>query len=320
MRKMEVGQFCSTSHVVIVAGKGGVGKTTVTATLALVASRAGLRVLVVEVEGKSGLASMFGVPALEYEEVALADRIKARFLTPDAALVDYLESHGMKRISKRLANSGALDVVATAVPGMKDILVLGKVKSLEEQRKVDLVIVDAPAAGHAVTFLVSARGLLDAVRVGPVRKQAQDVVELLTDPARCEVMLVTIPEETPVNELIETAFAVEDKAGVALGPVIVNGCFDPLPADVVATTDAITRDATALDRFVSEREANDLARAAAFRAERFEIQREQAERLAQRLPLPQLRLPFVFDADISRPDLDVLADALTREIEALPAR
>src|SRR5262249_19247225 len=157
-----------------------------------------------------------------------AERIQARFLTPDAALVDYLESHGMKRISKRLAQSGALDVVATAVPGMKDILVLGKVKSLEEQAKVDPVLVDAPSAGHAVTFLLSARGLLDAVRVGPVRKQAQDVVELLTNPARCQVMLVTLPEETPVNELIDTAFAVEDRAGVALGPVVVNGCFDAL--------------------------------------------------------------------------------------------
>ena len=88
----------------------------------------------------------------------------------------------MKRISKRLASSGALDVVATAVPGMKDILVLGKVKSLEESRTADLIIVDAPAAGHAVTFLLSARGLLDAVRVGPIRKQAQDVVSLLSDP------------------------------------------------------------------------------------------------------------------------------------------
>jgi anion-transporting ArsA/GET3 family ATPase len=317
---MEVAQFCSTSHVVIVAGKGGVGKTTVTATLALVASRAGLRVLIVEVEGKSGLPSMFGAPPLEYDEVALEERVKARFLTPDAALVDYLEGHGLKRISKRLAHSGALDVVATAVPGMKDILVLGKVKSLEEQRDADLIIVDAPAAGHAITFLLSARGLLDAVRVGPVRKQAQDVVELLSDPARCQVMLVTIPEETPVNELIDTAFAIEDRAGVALGPVVVNGCFEPLPAALDLTPAGVAHSAVALDRFVSEREALDLSRAAGFRAERFAIQHEQAERLASRLPLPQLRLPFVFDADICRPDLDVLADALTSQIEALPAR
>src|SRR6476620_5672102 len=189
---MEVAQFCSTSHVVIVAGKGGVGKTTVTAALAVTAARAGLRVLVVEVEGKSGLTSMFDVPTLGYDETELAPGIRARFLTPDQALIEYLETHGMRRISKRLAASGALDVVATAVPGMKDILVLGKVKSLEQGRAADLVIVDAPAAGHAVTFLLSARGLLDAVRVGPVRKQAQDVVTLISDRERCQVRLVTL--------------------------------------------------------------------------------------------------------------------------------
>ena len=96
---MEVAQFCSTSHVVIVAGKGGVGKTTVTAALAVAAARAGSSVLVVEIEGKSGLATMFGVEALSYDELDLDSGIRARFLTPDAALVDYLVSHGMKRIS-----------------------------------------------------------------------------------------------------------------------------------------------------------------------------------------------------------------------------
>src|ERR1700759_3217610 len=111
---MEVAQFCSTSHVVIVAGKGGVGKTTVTAALATAAARAGSSVLVVEIEGKSGLATMFGVEPLTYDEIDLEPGIRARFLTPDAALVDYLVTHGMKRISKRLIASGALDVVATA--------------------------------------------------------------------------------------------------------------------------------------------------------------------------------------------------------------
>jgi anion-transporting ArsA/GET3 family ATPase len=316
---MEVRRFCTTSNVVIVAGKGGVGKTTVSAALAVTAARAGLRVLVVEVEGKSGLPAMFGAPPLGYEELDLRDGVRARFLTPDAALVDYLVSHGMKRISKRLASSGALEVVATAVPGMKDILVLGKVKQLEETGIADLVIVDAPAAGHAVTFLLSARGLLDAVRVGPVRKQAQDVVDLLGDPARCQVMLVTMPEETPVSEAIDTAFAIEDRAGVALGPIVVNGCFAPLPADLVADdAAAVLRDAEASQRFVSEREARDLAAACNFRAVRHRVQHTQIARLGERLPLPQIELPFVFTPDIGPDQLDVLADALTCGIEAMP--
>jgi Mrp family chromosome partitioning ATPase len=314
---MEVAEFCSTSRVVIVAGKGGVGKTTVTAALAVTAARAGRSVLIVEVEGKSGLPAMFGAPALGYEEIDLEVGVRARFLTPDAALVEYLVNHGMKRISKRLATSGALDVVATAVPGMKDILVLGKVKSIEESRAADLVIVDAPAAGHAVTFLLSARGLLDAVRVGPIRKQAQDVVSLISDPKRCQVMLVTLAEETPVSEVVDTAFAIEDRAGVALGPVVVNGCFAPLPVAMSANASTILDDARAAERFVSQREADDLAHAAAFLEERRALQDEQIQRLRERLPLPQIELPFVFNPDITRAQLDRLADAFGSGIERL---
>ena len=310
-------EFCSTSRVVIVAGKGGVGKTTVTAAFAVAAARAGRSVLVIEVEGKSGLPSMFGAPALGYDEIDLDAGIRARFLTPDAALVDYLVSHGLKRISKRLSSSGALDVVATAVPGMKDILVLGKVKSIEESRLADLVIVDAPAAGHAVSFLLSARGLLDAVRVGPIRKQAQDVVSLISDPDRCQVMLVTLAEETPMSEVVDTAFAIEDRAGVALGPVVINGCFAPLPVAVSADRAAIADDARACDRFVSQREAADLAEAAAFLEERQALQHEQIQRLRERLPLPQIELPFVFNPDITRTQLDTLADAFRRGVEQL---
>ena len=315
---MELGEFCSTSHVFIVAGKGGVGKTTVTAALAVAAAGAGLSVLIVEVEGKSGFASMFDRPALTYDEGPLGDGIAARTLTPDAALVDYLVSHGLKRISKRLASSGALDVVATAVPGMRDILVLGKVKAIEESRAADLIILDAPAAGHAVSFLLSARGLLDAVKMGPVNKQASDVVKLLSDPARCQVLLVTIPEETPVNELVDTAYAIEDKVGVALGPVIVNGCYDPLLGGAQASIDGVRRDAQVLDRFASDREAHDLVSAAAFRQERHALQLEQAERLSQMLPLPQIQLPFLFTAEIHRHELDALATSLSRGVTSLP--
>ncbi len=309
---MELAHFCSTSRVVIVAGKGGVGKTTVTATLAVAAARTGQSVLIVEVEGKSGLATAFNRPALGYEEQDLAPGIRGRTLTPDAALRDWLESNGLKRISKRLVQTGALDVIATAVPGMKDILVLGKVKSLEQARAADLIIVDAPAAGHALTFLTSARGLLDAVAVGPVRKQAADVVEMLSDPARCQVLLVTLPEETPVNEAVDTAFAIEDRVGVHLGPVVVNSCYPELALTAASATAAAAQaDAELVGVFVSDHEAADLAAAAAFRAERTTIQLAQADRLAQRLPLPQIRLPFVFTSEIGFREIEILADAFT---------
>jgi anion-transporting ArsA/GET3 family ATPase len=300
----------------IVAGKGGVGKTTVTATLAAAAADAGLSVLIVEVEGKSGLAACFGRPPLGYEEAELAPRIRGRTLTPDEALLDYLENHGLRRISKRLVRSGALEVVSSAVPGMKDILVLGKVKALEQERAADLIIIDAPAAGHAVTFLMSPRGLGDAVRVGPVSKQSTDVIEMLSDPARCQVMLVTVPEETPVNELVDTAFQLEDRIGVQLGPVVVNACYpDPgLPASV----EEVQRLAEELGVFVSQREATDLVGAAEFRRERYVLQQEQADRLAARLPLPQVRLPFLFTAELGPPEIDALAGRFKAQVEELP--
>ena len=191
------------------------------------AAHAGLSVLVVELEGKPGVPAAFGgAGALAYDESQLSDvesvpgggTVRARRITPDDALLEYLADHGMKRISKRLVSSGALDVVSTAIPGIRDILVLGKVKSLERQGGADLILVDAPATGHAMTFLSSAQGLLDAARSGPVRTQAADVVELLSDPDRCQVALVTLPEEMPVNEVVEAAYALEDRIGISLGP------------------------------------------------------------------------------------------------------
>src|SRR5437588_5484877 len=268
--RVDPARFCSQSRLVIVAGKGGVGKTTVTAALSVMAADAGLRTLIVEVEGKTGLGTAFGRGELSYDETEVAERVRARTITPDQALLEYLEDHGMRRLSKRLSNTGFLDVVATAAPGIKDILVLGKVKSLEKSRDADLIVLDAPAAGHAVTFLTSARGLLDAVRVGPVRTQAEEVLAMLTDPARCQVLLVTLPEETPVNEAVETAARLRDRVGIRLSAIAVNGLY---PA-----VDGLAPDPAQLQGASAE-EADALRKAAAFRSARQQLQEQQVARL-----------------------------------------
>ena len=313
MRSMELAQFCSASRVVIVAGKGGVGKTTVTATLATAAARTGASVLIVEVEGKSGLATAFGCEPLEYEDFEVGPGIRARTLTPDQALVEYLEDRGMRRISHRLARTGALDVVATAVPGMREILVLGKVKALERAGAADLIIIDAPAAGHAISFLMSPRGLLDAVSVGPIRNQAEDVIEMLSDPDRCRVILVTLPEETPVNELIDTAYALEDRVGIKLGPIVVNSWYEDAPEP----SQSASRDAALAGFALDDGEAAALDAAAVFRHERHARHQNQVDRLAKRLPLAQIRLPFLFD-EIGPAQLDILADQLAASVARIP--
>jgi anion-transporting ArsA/GET3 family ATPase len=323
---MDVGTFCAQSHVIVVAGKGGVGKTTVTAAIARMASTTGRSVLIVELEGKSGITGAFGQREdLGYEEAELqasrgpADAptqgsIRARRITPDDALVEYLEDHGLKRVSKRLVSSGVVDVVSTAIPGIRDVLVLGKVKQLERDQLADLIVVDAPATGHAITFLTSAAGLVSAARGGPLRSQAQDVVDLLSDPSRCRVILVTLPEDMPVSETIESAYTLEDKAGVQLGPVIVNAC-DPAPVGL----DQSAADAAAsasVDLEPSHLEALEAARR--FRLERHAISAEQIARLARELPLPQLLIPVIEADAIGPAETDVLASALAGALATMP--
>jgi len=200
-----------------------------------------------------------------------------------AALEEYLREHGFGRVAKRLSASGVIDVVATAAPGIDDIVVLGKIKQLERTGEWDVIVVDGPAAGHAITFLTSAAGLHDAVRSGPVRTQADDVLELLHDPARSQVVLVTLPETTPVNEVVQTAYALEDRVGVHLGPVVVNN-VDGLGDD------PLVPDASGVD-LSGEADAELLERAATFRRARRRMQDEEIERLRTELALAQWHLP-----------------------------
>jgi anion-transporting ArsA/GET3 family ATPase len=289
------------------------------AALARMASRAGRSVLIVELEGKSGITGAFGLTHdLGYDEEELQaaqppslGTVRARRITPDDALVEYLEDHGLRRVSKRLVSSGVVDVVSTAIPGIRDVLVLGKIKQLEREEVADLIVVDAPATGHAITFLTSASGLLNAARGGPLRAQASDVVELLADPSRCRVILVTLPEDMPVSETIESAYTLEDKAGVQLGPVIVNGT-DLAPDGLDQSAEDVSAGLGLDPALVAS-----LEEARLFRLERHDVSAAQIERLASDLPLPQLLVPSVGSDAIGPAETALLADALAESIGEL---
>ena len=220
---------------------------------------------------------------------------------PDA-LDDYLREHGFGRVATRLSKTGVIDVVGTAAPGIDDIVVLGKIKQLERAGAYDLIVVDGPAAGHAITFLTAASGLADSVKGGPIRTQADEVLEMLHDPARCQVVLVALPEATPVNEVIETAYALEDEVGVQLGPIVLNS-VDEL--DALPTPDEID---DALGGVPDGDTASWLRAAAAFRRSRLDMQDDERRRLATEVPLTVLTLPDRQRAGLDASDIERLAD------------
>lgn len=299
------------------AGKGGAGKTALAAACATAAARLGLSALLVEVGGRSAAASMLGIEAVGYEpaparpDLTGAD-LKVRSIAPDQALIEWLGRHGFEPIVKRMARSGLLEVVATATPGIKDLLVLNRIRDLEESAAAEVIVIDAPASGQAVGLLRAPAAIADAARTGALHRQARAVLDMLSDARRCRVMLVTVAEETPVNELIETAAAVGEEAGAALAPVVVNAVLDEiagLDADVDSAEAAVGLTAA---------ERADLRAAAGLRSARWAGQEACVADLARRLPLPQIRLPRLLAAELGPAEADLLADALVTGIEDLP--
>jgi len=296
-------QSLTATNVVIVAGKGGVGKTTVTAVIARAASRDGRRVLAIELDGKPTLRQLLDVDSSDGESEPGAGRIDVVHISAADALDEYLREHGFARIAKRLNKTGVIDMVGTAAPGIDDVVVLGKVKSFERSGDYDLIVVDGPAAGHAMTFLTSATGLANAVSSGPVRTQSDEVIELLTDVERCQVVLVTLPETTPVNEVVETAYALEDDVGIQLGPIVVNGVDTGVELPSGRATKKASRGLDAPTRKL-------LTDATAFRRSRRAMERTETARLSAELPLAQMTLPALLVAGLAPGDIDELADAL----------
>jgi anion-transporting ArsA/GET3 family ATPase len=209
-------------------GKGGVGKSTVTAATALLAAEHGKRVLLVEVDAKNNLTALFEHAPVGFEPRQVHPGIYAMQMDTEASLREYLKVQARVPVFGRIGPlARAFDFVATAAPGVKEILTVGKVcwelrESIMGRADWDLIVVDAAATGHVISQLDAPGAIQELVQVGPVRHQTDWMVELLSDPALTALNVVTAAEEMPVNETIELVARARQELNVPLGVVIVN--------------------------------------------------------------------------------------------------
>lgn len=289
----------------VVSGKGGTGKTTVAAALALALAAEGRRTLLMEVEGRQGIAQLFDVPPLPYAETRVAvapegGEVWALAVDPEDALLDYLEIfYNLRRAGSALRKMGAVDFATTIAPGLRDVLLTGKavevVRRKDKGEGYDAVVLDAPPTGRIAAFLNVNSEVSGLARVGPIHNHAELVMSVIASP-RTVVHLVTLLEEMPVQETLDGIDELRD-AGLPLGAIIVNmvrrGSLDvtdlaQASAGLAITEQlrsaGITRDADAVASLLLD-EARDLA-------QRLALEDTERTRLVG-TGLPVLELPLL---------------------------
>jgi anion-transporting ArsA/GET3 family ATPase len=295
--------------LLFVTGKGGVGRTTVCAALAIVAAGRGRRTVVCEVGAHDRLPRLFGRPADGRDEVQLADGLWAASIDPQLALRDYLATQLPRPLVRVLADSRSFNYLYAAAPGAREVATLGGIWDLLHgrlrTRSFDTVIVDAPATGHAVGMLRSPRTVGEIARVGPVRNRAERILALLRDPRRTGYVAVATPGELPVSETLELQQWLRTELGRSLELVVANGVYPRRfsPEELVWVARLNGRGAVAA-----------AGAAARSQAARVRAQQAQLRRLRREADGPVTVLPYVFEPELGLPAVERLAAELGRRI------
>jgi anion-transporting ArsA/GET3 family ATPase len=303
-------------RLLVVEGKGGVGRTTVTAALGIAAARLGRRVCVMELSGEASLSSRLGMGAPQYEPREVLPGLDLMSLTPGACLADFGERKlRLGPLAGWLLDSRLMTSFVEAVPGLQDVVQLGKVENrlnepADGEPRYDLIVIDGPATGHGLTLLSSARSMRQMTRVGPFHDLAGTIERTLDDRAMTATFVVTLPELLPVQETLELLHALEADRSVPDG-VIVNQVLPAWPRDA----DALQATLDALPDGPPAAVLRDLAAQATAAASR---QREALQALDRGLAdaLPVVSLPRLEAGGAGPARLEPLVQALCALAEA----
>jgi anion-transporting ArsA/GET3 family ATPase len=303
-------------QLLVVTGKGGVGKTTVATAVGLLAARRGLRTIVVEVGEQERLPELFDLPTENAgAEVQLQDGLWSISIDPDRALMEWLQALGGRVSGRVLASSSTFGYFAAAAPGAKELVSMVKIWELTQDKRwrgrgrpaaYDLVVLDAPATGHALGMLDSPRTFGAIARVGPIAGQAERVRDLLGDRSRSSYLAVAQGTEMAITETLELQEGLHRQLGRDLDAIVVNGL---LPqrfsgpelrrlSDLGTAADGVGGSAVAAARAVHSR-----AR----------FQRNQLARLRRR-DFEVLAIPFQFEVELGLPGLWRIAEQLERKL------
>lgn len=302
----------SKARLHFVTGKGGTGKSTVAAALALTLAAGGRKVLLVEVEGRQGIAQLFDVPPLPYEEVKIATadgggKVNALAMDIEAAFLEYLDMfYNLGIAGRAMRRIGAVEFATTIAPGLRDVILTGKIKESvirvdkQKQPVYDAIVVDAPPTGRIARFLDVTKAVSDLAKGGPVHSQADGVVKLLHSD-QTAIHLVTLLEALPMQETME---AIEElnELELPIGSVIVNRNIPAVlqPADLakaaegVIDADAVRAGLTAAGITLADTDFAGLLTETIQHATRIAARAETAEQLDQ-LHVPRLQLPMIAD-------------------------
>jgi anion-transporting ArsA/GET3 family ATPase len=311
-------------RLIFVTGKGGVGKSTVSAALGVAAARLGKRTIVCEVAQQERMSAVFHREGVGYRETEIADNLYAFSIDPQRALEEYLlQQIRIKPVYDLMFKNRIFTYFAAATPGLRELVTVGKVwelaqldRRVKKGSKYDLVIVDAPATGHGLGLLRTPKTFGDIARVGPIKRQADSIYEFITDDSLTSVVAVAWPEEMPVNETIDLQRNLERELGLPLDRIIMNGIYPQLFSDPEAAVlrEHAEQNGNGSDPLGVLRQA--ALRAAVSEQRRANANHEQLERLAQESGQDPVALPFLFWPQLDMDAVEDLADELEEQLQA----